>query len=207
MPNSDDDVGRHAASLRRGCIVAAAGCGKTYQIATATAASDGKRLILTHTHAGVDAITTRLKERKVPPPKYHVDTIAGWCLRVSRSFPQRSGLDISVPLGAIRWEDVYQAGACLIRSGALSGVLHASYCGVFVDEYQDCSRKQHAVIQLLADELPCCVFGDHLQGIFDFGTRTRLIGSLMSIPCSRKRMNSRLPGVGKKQATSRFQSG
>ena len=169
MPKSDSDVGRLAANLRRGCVVAAAGCGKTEQIVIATSSSDARRLILTHTHSGVHAITTRLKKCKVPTPKYHVDTIAGWCLRASTSFPQRSGLDTSIRLSGVDWNDVYRATVRLMQSGAVSSVLHASYCGVFVDEYQDCSREQHAVIRLLADELPCCVFGDPLQGIFDFG--------------------------------------
>src|ERR1035438_7308976 len=53
MPNDDENAGRIAVSFRRGSLIAAAGCGKTEQIAQATAISDCKRLILTHTHAGV----------------------------------------------------------------------------------------------------------------------------------------------------------
>ena len=171
MPECDDEVGRLAATTRRGCVLAAAGCGKTEQIVRSTAVSDCKRLILTHTHAGVDAITSRLRKYKVPSSKFTVDTIAGWCLRFSVSFPHRSGFDLSVPMERIDWGSVYESSARLMRSGAVSEVIHASYGGVFVDEYQDCSKKQHEVICLLADELPCCIFGDPLQGIFDFDSQ------------------------------------
>jgi AAA domain len=169
MPNEDDNVGRTAVSSRRGCVVAAAGCGKTEQIARATAISDCKRLILTHTHAGVDAILNRLQKQKVPASKYQISTIAGWCLKFCRSYPKRSGFDNTVPLAQINWDTVYEACFRLLDSGAVDGIIHASYGGLFVDEYQDCTVRQHDVIRLLAEELPCFVFGDPLQGIYDFG--------------------------------------
>ena len=98
MPDDPDvDVAKLAASLSRGSVVAAAGCGKTEQIARATQIAEGRRLILTHTHAGVDALRSRLKKLKVPSDKYHIDTIAGWCLRYSASFPNRSRLSESRP--------------------------------------------------------------------------------------------------------------
>ena len=136
---------RIAASLRRGCVVAAAGCGKTEQIALATGISGCKRLILTHTHAGVDAIQSRLRRHQVPASKFHLSTIAGWCLRLCRSYPKRSGFDNSVPLAQIDWSAVYEACSRLLLSGAVNGILHAAYGGIFVDEYQDCSGRQHAV--------------------------------------------------------------
>jgi DNA helicase-2/ATP-dependent DNA helicase PcrA len=169
MPNDDENAGRIAVSSRRGSLIAAAGCGKTEQIAQATAISDCKRLILTHTHAGVDAILSRLQKLKVPASKFHLSTIAGWCLQFCRSYPKRSGFDNTVPLAQINWDAVYQACFCLLNSGAVDGIIRASYGGVFVDEYQDCTIRQHDVIRLLAEELPCFVFGDHLQGIYDFG--------------------------------------
>ena len=168
MPNDDENAGRIAVSSRRGSLIAAAGCGKTEQIAQATAISDCKRLILTHTHAGVDAIHSRLQKLKVPATKFHLSTIAGWCLQFCRSYPKRSGFDNTVPLAQINWDAVYQACFCLLNSGAVDGIIRASYGGVFVDEYQDCTIRQHDVIRLLAEELPCFVFGDPLQGIFDF---------------------------------------
>jgi len=166
---SDDDnrIGERAASLTRGSVIAAAGCGKTEQIARATALSQGRRLILTHTHAGVDALKVRLKNHTVADNKYRIDTIAGWSLRFAASFPMRSGLSLTKPADD-EWNTVYECAARLVTNRAVSGVLAASYSGVFVDEYQDCTGPQHEIICALATHLPTCVFGDPLQGIFDF---------------------------------------
>ena len=38
-----------------------------------------------------------------------------------------------------------------------------------VDEYQDCTLAQHAVVLLLAEIVPCRILGDPLQAIFSFG--------------------------------------
>ena len=153
--------------MARGSVVAAAGCGKTEQIARAVQITEGRRLILTHTHAGVDVLRSRLKRYKVPSDKFRIDTIAGWCLRYSASFPRRSGLSCDSPKDE-EWNAVYKAAAKLINNGAVNGVLASSYSGVFVDEYQDCTGLQHEVIKAIADHLPVCVFGDRLQAIFDF---------------------------------------
>ncbi|WP_439500444.1 UvrD-helicase domain-containing protein [Aminobacter ciceronei] len=164
----DEEIARLAVSVRRGSIVAAAGCGKTEQIARAVGVSARRRLILTHTHAGVDTLTRRLKKLRISTDKYRIDTIAGWCLRFAAAFPQRSGIDATAPTTPADWDAVYLGGARLLDSGAVDGVLLASYGGCFVDEYQDCTLQQHQVISRLANLLPTCVFGDPLQAIFDF---------------------------------------
>ena len=168
MPNDPDaGIAALATSVARGSVVAAAGCGKTEQIARAVQITEGRRLILTHTHAGVDVLRSRLKRYKVPSDKFRIDTIAGWCLRYSASFPMRSGLSCNSPKDE-EWNAVYEAAAKLIKNGAVNGVLASSYSGVFVDEYQDCTGLQHEVIKAIAAHLPVCVFGDPLQAIFDF---------------------------------------
>jgi len=166
--NPDTEIAQLVASLKCGSIVAAAGCGKTEQIARATQIAEGRRLILTHTHAGVDALRARLKTHKVPSEKFRIDTIASWCLRYAASFPKRSSLSCAYPRSDKEWNAVYEAAAKLIQSSAVKGVLTSSYAGVFVDEYQDCSGLQHQVIRAIVDHLPVCVFGDPLQAIFDF---------------------------------------
>lgn len=171
-PEVDADIARLAAGVRRGSIIAAAGCGKTEQIARAVGVSEHRRLILTHTHAGVDALTRRLKKLQIPSGKYRIDTIAGWCLRFAASFPRRSGILSTAPNSTAEWDAVYAAGACLLDSGAVDGVINSSYGGCFVDEYQDCTLQQHDVIRRLANHLPTCVFGDPLQAIFDFRGQT-----------------------------------
>src|SRR3981081_1324821 len=105
----DEDLARLICSLQAGSVVAAAGCGKTEQIVRATGHGEGRRLILTHTHAGVDALRKRLKDNDVPGKRYAIDTIAGWCLRYSASYPARSGLTIGNPKGEHDWTAVYTA--------------------------------------------------------------------------------------------------
>jgi DNA helicase-2/ATP-dependent DNA helicase PcrA len=64
---------------------------------------------------------------------------------------------------------VYGAAATLLDNAHVRRVVQQSYAGVYVDEYQDCTADQHALIMKLAGILPCRVLGDPLQGIFDFG--------------------------------------
>lgn len=154
---------------RRGYVVAAAGCGKTEAIAKAVehCGDSSRQLVLTHTHAGVKALRDRLLRFDVPEHRFRVDTIAGWCLRYAASFPQVSGLDETTPTAG-DWSLVYPAAEQLLRVDAIRQVVVNSYAGVFVDEYQDCTKPQHAVILQLADLLPCRILGDPLQGIFGF---------------------------------------
>lgn len=167
-----DDLAEAICSLKAGSVVAAAGCGKTEQIVKATAFGVGRRLILTHTHAGVDALRKRLKEKGVSSKLYAIETIAGWCLRYAASYPERSGITITEPRTSQDWTAVYAAAIRLLESGAVLRVLKASYCGLFVDEYQDCGTLQHQVIVTLSETLPVCVFGDPMQAIFDFNNQT-----------------------------------
>lgn len=153
---------------RHGSVVAAAGCGKTEQIVLTAKGHAGCRLILTHTHSGVDALRKRFKDHGVEATAYRIETIAGWCLRYTSSFPERAGRKVAEPSDDASWRAVYAATVRLIDSGAVDRVLPASYCGVFVDEYQDCTEEQHAAIKSLSRLLPTCVFGDHMQAIFDF---------------------------------------
>ena len=155
-------------AARAASIIAAAGCGKTEEIVKAIGGSDDRRLILTHTHAGVDALRRRLREHNIPSNRYSIDTIAGWCLRFAASYPKRSGLQVVEPRSDADWSAVYCAILRLLAGGAIEHVLKASYAGLYVDEYQDCSEVQHQVVVALADTLPICIFGDPLQAIFDF---------------------------------------
>jgi DNA helicase-2/ATP-dependent DNA helicase PcrA len=153
-------------SSSRASVVAPAGCGKTHLIADAIASlGDGRQLILTHTHAGVDALRRRLVKLGAARPRYALDTIAGWALALVNAFPKRAGLDPTIePV----WSDVYEAATRLSRSDPIAEILRCSYDGIVVDEYQDCTLGQHGLVLALAEVLPCRVLGDPLQGIFDF---------------------------------------
>lgn len=168
LESPENTLSLYISGLERASIVAAAGCGKTEQIARAVACSGQRRLILTHTHAGVDAITARLNKLSVPSDKFKVETIAGWCLRFAASFPLRSKIKAIRPTTSAEWNAVYDAALRLLQTEAVGEIIGASYEGLFVDEYQDCSPVQHRVVCLLANQLPTCIFGDPLQAIFDF---------------------------------------
>lgn len=152
----------------RGCVIAPAGCGKTEQIASAVLHGEGRRLILTHTLAGVDALRVRLKKKGAAPRHYQISTIAAWSLWIASVFPIRSGLSVAMPKSNEEYETVYAAAVNLIKSGCIDGVIKASYSGILVDEYQDCIRVQHELVCALSNLIPCCIFGDPLQQIFGF---------------------------------------
>jgi len=78
-----------------------------------------------------------------------------------------SGWSIENPDGK-EWNNLYLACQNILTKNFLRKILLASYSGVYVDEYQDCSKPQHALICNLAEVLPCRILGDPLQAIFDF---------------------------------------
>ncbi len=162
------DISSMLAEAERAYLIAAAGYGKTEEIAKAVALStNGRQLVLTHTHAGVRSLRNRFKALGVPSSNYHLDTIAGWALRSAASYPTRSGITDSTPTGDA-WKEVYQASANLLDEPFFRQVLQISYAGVYVDEYQDCVASQHRLILGISEILPCRILLDPLQGIFDF---------------------------------------
>ncbi|MBZ0304029.1 MAG: AAA family ATPase, partial [Anaerolineae bacterium] len=153
----------------RAYLIAPAGYGKTQAISQAVALSDGgKQLVLTHTHAGVQSLRNRLRQLKVPTNNYEVDTIAGWALKLVICYPTTASLSIQIPPKSSEWKHVYNATCHILQQPFMRNVIHASYVGVFVDEYQDCTITQHTLVLELAKILPCRVLGDPLQGIFGF---------------------------------------
>lgn len=153
----------------RASVVAAAGCGKTELIAQTVAADrEARHLVLTHTHAGVHALQARLRRFEVAGKRAPVSTIGAFALRFAGSFPQISGLPTAVPTSNADWRTVHECAARLFEVPTLARVLRASYSSVLVDEYQDCSPTQHGLVCALADVLPVRVFGDPVQGLFDF---------------------------------------
>jgi len=155
-------------ATERGLVVAAAGCGKTELIARTVANPEaGRQLVLTHTHAGVAALKNRLDRLKVPTSRYHLDTIAGWSLKYAAAYSDISGLN-EYNEAAPEWNAVYPAARLVLASGLGHHIVSASYDGVLVDEYQDCSASQHAIVKSLAEVLPVRVVGDPLQAIFGF---------------------------------------
>jgi hypothetical protein len=153
---------------RRAFAVAAAGCGKTELLGQLVADQrSGCQLVLTHTHAGVAAIKKRLVDMRVPHEKFHLDTIAGWCLRYGAAYPAISGFRPDAEADP-DWMAAYPGAEKVCRTSLGKRVVSESYNGVLVDEYQDCSLKQHALVRALSESVPCRGVGDPLQTIFGF---------------------------------------
>lgn len=158
--------------IERGLVVAPAGCGKTQLIADALKRHIGHKpiLVLTHTNAGVAALRSRLDRAGVKPDKYRLATIDGWAIRLISTFPGQSGHDPNIISGQRpNYTKIREAAFKLLKAKHISDVIAANYARLFVDEYQDCSIRQHAIIYYTSAILPTCVVGDPLQAIFGFG--------------------------------------
>lgn len=151
-------------------VAAAAGCGKTRLISEAVCRHGSRRdLVLTHTHAGVDALRRTMHSLRNGASGFAVETIAGWALRYASAFPQTSGLRSPLPKTPDEWNSVYEAAHNLLVREPIREILQASYTGAYVDEYQDCTLQQHGLVLAIAEVIPTRILGDPLQGIFDFG--------------------------------------
>ena len=157
--------------LGNAAIVAPAGHGKTEIIAN-VAALGRRALILTHTHAGVHAIRSRFKRLGVSHSAVAVDTIAGWCMRYAHAFPGVAKPPPDMPKTGAEWEQLYEGAALALQVSAIREVVAASYDRILIDEYQDCGGSQHALAIALSGIVPTMIFGDPMQGIFEFAGAT-----------------------------------
>jgi DNA helicase-2/ATP-dependent DNA helicase PcrA len=166
MPAADIDL----LAVTRGIVTAPAGCGKTHLIAEALTRHTGVKpiLVLTHTNAGVVALRGRLDRAGVPARAYRLSTIDGWAIRLISTFPARSAHDPEI-LKLPNYPNIRVAAIKLLKAGHVSDILAASYARLIVDEYQDCSIRQHVIAAYAAQTLPTCVLGDPMQAIFGFG--------------------------------------
>ncbi len=168
MTNSDVDL----LTIERGLVIAPAGCGKTQLIANALRDHKFKKpiLVLTHTNSGVAALRSRLDKAGVNPSAYRLSTIDGWAIRLISTFPLRSGYKANIIEGQRpNYPAIRDAAWNLLKAGHVNDVIAASYSRLLVDEYQDCSLRQHAIVYYAAAILPTCVVGDPVQAIFGFG--------------------------------------
>lgn len=161
--------------ITKGTVTAPAGCGKTHLIAESLRNNPAKKpvLVLTHTNAGVASLRSKLDGLNVETSKYRLSTIDGWAIRLVSFFPMRSG----IPPGALNLANpkrdyslIRQAAAKLLTENHINDILQSSYSHLIVDEYQDCSSYQHAIICGASHSLKTCVLGDPLQAIFNFGS-------------------------------------
>ncbi len=157
-------------------LIAPAGHGKTYSLAEAIHYSDGNNLILTHTHAGVSSITNKLRDLGVDPSRYSVETISSFAQRYVTSFypdddiPPQEESKLYHPF-------IIQKAESIFSKPIVRRIVNSTYSGIFVDEYQDCSKTQHRVLMTLSEGMPIRGLGDPLQGIFDFNDELVDFGS------------------------------
>lgn len=169
-PRIEDAVDAVLAALP--CSVSLpAGTGKTELIAAAVAEAarrGGTSLVLTHTHAGVDALRRRMKKFGVANDRVVVRTIDSWSYDLIAHFPDLSGLAVPAAPDWSKSSEYHRAAARAACSRAVVRMLGVSYTHLFVDEYQDCLTDQHELVLALAAALPTSVFGDPLQSLFNF---------------------------------------
>ena len=158
--------------IDQGLVVAPAGCGKTQLIANALRDHDSKKpiLVLTHTNSGVAALRGRLERAGVNPASCRLTTIDAFAIRMISTFPERAGHDPDVIEGVRpNYPAIRKAASGLLEAGHINDILAANYARLLVDEYQDCSVRQHAIVLHASATLPTCVVGDPIQAIFGFG--------------------------------------
>lgn len=161
-------------SAVRGSVSAPAGCGKTQLIADILKHQPpGKpALVLTHTNAGKAALEGRIKKAGVPAGVARVSTIDSWAIGLGHKFPRRCGLPrqtLNVENPRDDYPNIRKAVAAMLAAGHVDDALRCTYARLLVDEYQDCSLDQHAIVTAAARTLRTLVFGDPLQAIFRFG--------------------------------------
>lgn len=145
-----------------------AGCGKTQLAANSAAvvaANGGHVLVLTHTHAAVDAVRRRLRSLGISNKQAHVTTIAAWFGGLVKSFPLLSGVVVGEEVDF----DAVDTGALQLFSNPhILRMLAVSYDLLIVDEYQDCNIGQHAALAAVRHIIPTVVLGDPLQAVLDY---------------------------------------
>lgn len=153
-------------SKRKSLLIAPAGCGKTYTIAECLKYTEGLQLILTHTHAGVASLKEKIKEKGITTNKYRVETIDSFAQKYVNAF--YCGNDVPEQDNKDYFPFIIEKAFELVKIKPISDIIKLTYEGLFVDEYQDCTKNQHKFIMALSEILPIHVLGDPLQGIFSF---------------------------------------
>jgi len=159
------------AALGGAAIIAPAGHGKTELLAQISSLNR-RTLVLTHTHAGVHVLKQRIKRLGIDSRAVNVVTIAGWCARYAYAFPEASAVLSCNPTTAAEWDQLNRGVELAIQVPAIRDVVKNSYDQILIDEYQDCVPLQHKLAVTLSKIVPTLIFGDPMQGIFEFAGAT-----------------------------------
>lgn len=154
-------------------LIAPAGFGKTHTISECLqyCQNEKKQLVLTHTHAGVASIKEKIGKTALPSRSYDIETITSFAQKYSLAFCNNSDIpEQSYPKEYYPF--ILENAIKFIKLKPIKEIISNTYGRLFVDEYQDCTTKQHELILLLSNILPTHLLGDFLQGIFDFNDNT-----------------------------------
>lgn len=156
-------------SKKNAAIEAPAGHGKTEMITDLVDKLPGKKLVLTHTNAGVDALQQRMNRKSISEDRYYLSTITSFCMKWCDAYPHTANVDFAVKMSDVGYYPMIHAGAVRIFQNEWAReVIGGTYGCVIVDEYQDCVLMQHQIFVELNRTLPVYVLGDPLQAIFGF---------------------------------------
>ena len=156
-------------SKHNAAIIAPAGHGKTEMITDLVDKLPGIKLVLTHTNAGVDALTKRFNKNNVDGKKYYLSTISSFCMKWTAAYPSTAGIKPDLMVTDKEFYPAVHTGtAQIFTHNWARDIIARTYSCVIVDEYQDCVLAQHQIFVELNKTVPVYVLGDPLQAIFGF---------------------------------------
>lgn len=155
-------------SADKSMIVAPAGYGKTHTIADCISHYTGNKkiLVLTHTHAGVAALREKFDQQNLSASLYHLETICSFALNLTKVYHLNKDEIPSDPSSLFQF--AIEHGVNILKAKPIRTYLFIKYDHLIVDEYQDCTIRQHQMILTLANIMKTHILGDPLQGIFGF---------------------------------------
>ncbi len=156
-------------SKKKSLLIAPAGYGKTHTIAECLnyVPANEKQLILTHTHAGIASIKEKIKHLNVPTSKYQLETITSFAQKYVLAFCNLKELP-DQDNSKEYYSFILEKASQLFKLKSVQRIVSSTYKGLFVDEYQDCTKQQHSMVLALSEILPTHLLGDPLQGIMNF---------------------------------------
>ena len=154
-------------SKHNAAIIAPAGHGKTEMITDLVDNLPGKKLVLTHTNAGISALANRFNRKNISRYKYSLSTISSFCMKWCGAYPRTARTDPTIGITDTRfYTDQYVGTSKIFKFQWARSVLDKTYSCVIVDEYQDCVEEQHNIFLEINKTVPVYVLGDPLQSIF-----------------------------------------
>ncbi len=153
-------------------LVAPAGYGKTHTIAQSVKFLKDKNvnkiLVLTHTNAGISSIREKFQKELVSLKSVNIFTIAGFLQKIVFSL-SKDGLPNDEDYNVF-YSKLYDSSLELFKHNEiLKFVIENSYSHIFIDEFQDCNRKQFKIIKELCKwNVNVHILIDPLQSIFAF---------------------------------------